>query len=262
MPPVGWPVVGYTRVYYAGDTVVGGLPGQRLAEQHAEQAWGSQDIYSYQHPTAMITRASNGVVHVWSMELETWDTLYWFGAAPGDGWQRAHDVPFVGNPSDWIEVTDTTTVVIDGVPLRQLTVEQVCDGTYINWGGTITDRLGYYTPFYFPESCTTESGIWELRCYSDNEIDFAYGSPCDFLLSIASSADPDIGVFPNPGTDHFSISLAQGPHIITLFDALGQQVVQQRSGSGQFVVDTRSLPSGIYTVQFNEGGRPLRWVKE
>ncbi|MBK8497536.1 MAG: T9SS type A sorting domain-containing protein [Flavobacteriales bacterium] len=264
-PTVGWPVEGYTRVYYAGDTVLDGITGQRLAEQHAEQAWGSQDIFYYLHPAAMITASSNGVVFIWSTQVETWDTLFWFLAEPGDRWQRAHDVPIVGNPSDWIEVIDTTTIIVDGVPLRQLTVEQVCDGTWVNWGGTITERLGYWTPFYFPAACSTESGIFELRCYSDNEIDFAYGLPCDLFLSVTTNQDPGLEPFPNPGSSNFTLSLPMGSYTIALFDATGRRVYEQRCGGGPTSIPTAHLFRGMYVVlvtDVNDRMQRMKWSKE
>ncbi len=261
-PPMGWPAEGYTRVYYAGDTVVGGQSAQRLAKQHAVQSWGSEYVYSYLQPAEMLTYEENGVVYLWSTQIEIWDTLFWFAAEPGDRWQRAHDVLIGGNPSDWIEVLDTSAIVVDGTSLRQLMVEQVCDGAWVNWSGTITERLGYWTPFYFPAACSTESGIWELRCYSDNEIDVTYGSPCDVFLSIATSVDPGSGPFPNPGTDYFTLTLPPGPHTVVLVDATGRVVLRQRANDQLATIDTTPLLPGIYGVHVDGGPATLRWVKE
>lgn len=241
--------------------MVGGVTGQRLARQHAEQAWGSPNIYYNLNPAAMITAFSNGVVFIWSMEAGTWDTLFWFSAEPGDRWHRAHDVPIDGNPSDWIEVIDTTTIIVDGIPLRQLAVEQVCDGTWVNWSGPITERFGYATPFYFPPACATESGIWELRCYSDNEIDFSYGSPCDVFLSATTSVDPGLALYPNPGGNQFTVQLMPGVHAITLIDAAGREVLHLRTSEQSPVIGTTELAPGLYLVRVGDQA-PLRWVKE
>jgi len=241
------------------------MTGQRLARQHAEQAWGSPNIsYSFE-PAAMLTAFSNGVVYIWSPEVETWDTLFWFAAQPGDRWQRAHDVPIEGNPSDWIEVIDTMTIVIDDVPMRRLHVEQVCDGIWVDWAGTITERLGYVTPFYFPMACSSESGIWTLRCYSDDQIDFAYGLPCTIFLSTTSILEPVLALFPNPGTTHFTLDLPPGPHTITLFDATGRMVQHQRTTDARPVIATEALPAGVYRIIVrDEQGAAMgaTWVKE
>ncbi len=209
----------------------------------------------------MLTYEENGVVYIWSVQVETWDTLFWFAADPGDRWQHAHDVSIDGNQSDWIDVVDTSIIVHDGVPLRQLQVEQVCGGQWVNWGGVITERIGYWTPFYFPATCSTESGIWELRCYSDNEIDVTYGSPCDVFLSIASSDEAVYTLFPNPGTDHFALTLPPGAHSVSLSDATGRLALKLRTSDQRATVGVAHLLPGMYFLRVDEQLQPARWVK-
>ena len=264
-PPPFWPVLGYDRVFYAGDTIVGGISGQRLSRQHAERSWSDPTIYYYMIPTAMITALENGVVLLWSDQLAEWDTLFWFSAQPGDRWHRAHDIPIPGNPGDRIEVVDTSTMIVDGVALRQLHVEQVCNDQWVNWAGTITERLGYWTPFYFPGACSTESGIWGLTCYNDVELHFQPGEACDVFLSQSERSELRIAPFPNPGTDHFALQLPSGMHTITVLDTQGRSVLNSRSTDGSANVDTRSLHAGIYLVQIIDPNGSMgvhRWVKE
>jgi hypothetical protein len=69
-------------------------------------------------------------------------------------------------------------------------------------------------------------------------------------------------IYPNPGTDHFSLSLSPGPHSVKLFAVTGRLMHQQRISDEHATIDTAHLPSGVYLVKVDEGVQPLRWVKE
>jgi hypothetical protein len=72
-------------------------------------------------------------------------------------------------------------------------------------------------------------------------------------------------VFPNPGTTHFTLTLQPDPHTITLFDATGRMVLEQRNAEERPVIGTEHLPAGVYriTVRDERGGlMGAMWVKE
>lgn len=48
--------------------------------------------------------------------------------------------------------------------------------------------------------------------------------------------------FPDPGSDHFILQLPAGPHTITLFNAAGRRVLQQRTSETRPVIATAALP--------------------
>lgn len=78
-------------------------------------------------------------------------------------------------------------------------------------------------------------------------------------------ASKALTVFPNPGTDHIALDLPPGPHTITLFDATGRMVLQQRSADARPVITTQALPAGLYRIAVsNEQGAVMgaTWVKE
>src|SRR5690242_21716955 len=66
-----WPTTGFSRVYYAGDTIVGGIAGQRLGSQVTAVYAGDTTIHHFATATAMITSYNNGVVSVWSTDSLT-----------------------------------------------------------------------------------------------------------------------------------------------------------------------------------------------
>ena len=72
-------------------------------------------------------------------------------------------------------------------------------------------------------------------------------------------------LFPNPGKDQVTLSLPPGPNIITLFDATGRMVLQQRTTDARPVIATEVLPAGLYRITLrDERGAVLgaTWVKE
>ena len=71
--------------------------------------------------------------------------------------------------------------------------------------------------------------------------------------------------FPNPGTTHFTLDLPPAPHTITLFDATGRMVLQQRTTDTRSVIATEALPAGLYRIAVrDEQGAMMgaTWVKE
>jgi len=69
----------------------------------------------------------------------------------------------------------------------------------------------------------------------------------------------------NPGTTHFSLDLPPGPHSITLFNAMGRKVLQQRITDARPVIATEGLPAGLYRISVRDaqgGVMGATWVKE
>ena len=74
-----------------------------------------------------------------------------------------------------------------------------------------------------------------------------------------------LSVFPNPGTIDLTLNLSPGPHTITLFEAMGRIVLQQRTADARPVINTEALPAGLYRISVsNEQGAVMgaTWVKE
>ena len=166
-----------------------------------------------------------------------------------------------------LTVLDTSTVVIDGTPLRQLLIQRG------NWDwmppDTLRERIGFSFSYLNGWSWFLTDQPWTgLRCYQDAQIGYsAPGVPdCGFTLSVDGAAmRASATVFPNPGTTYFTLSLPPGPHTITLFDATGRMVFTQRTTEERPVIGTEKLPAGLYriTMQSEQGGSmSTSWVKE
>jgi Secretion system C-terminal sorting domain len=260
-PPPG-PVIGYSHVVYEGDTIVGGRQAQILSE---DAAWYDLSTQSGTHSftaVSTITSVAGGVVSSWGSTINgwEWDTLYVFDAIIGDHWNSPHTI---GEPG-WLEVLDTSHVIEDGVPLRVVDLGHMCfgDTTLIT---QITERRGGPFELYLVMPCTGPvDDLWTLTCYRDVEVgppDLASCIPI-VPLDVPEVSNVPPTLFPNPGTDQFTLDLSAGPHLIILFDALGRAVLRQRTTEERATIGTAHLPSGIYTVRVDADPRPMHWVKE
>lgn len=248
---------GVQRVEYTADTLLGGFTAQRLDQTDVVAPWGTTN-YTVYPSFPLFTRHDNEVVFIWDNN-SAYDTLFWFGAVPGDHWNAAG---WPDGSNIMVTVMDTATEVVDGVPLRRLVVEPL-PGWPLD---TVYERIGglhlHINAFNWYVTDVPYDGLW---CYIDQDIDFAMPgvSDCGYTLSVqdmpgAHKAWP----FPNPGSDHFSLELPPGPHTITLFDATGRAVLRLRTNSERTLVRTEQLKPGLYVVRVDEDLRPLRWVKE
>lgn len=245
---------GVERVEYVGDTVVGGQLAQRLLQTEVVRSMGSSEYVSTSY-SSLYTYLNNGVVYLWD-DYSGYDTLMWFNAAPGQRWNAP------GGSSMYLEVLDTATVLMEGVPLKRLIV-----GSDYDWfTDTLYERIGFLDLYLAGWSWGATDMPWTgLMCYEDDNFSFTKPgvNECGFTLSVPEQlAGTTMLPLPNPGSDHFSLSLPSGPHTITLLDAMGRVVHQQRVNDDHAMIQTAHLPSGIYLVKVDEALRPVHWVKE
>ncbi|MCB0793746.1 MAG: T9SS type A sorting domain-containing protein [Flavobacteriales bacterium] len=253
---------GYTEYTYTGDTLFEGRTSQKIT------ATGYFTDYIINPPTTIpvndvrYTSLENDVVFLWTNMSGTWawDTLYWFGAVPGDKWFPAGADSVCGpEPMDYMFlVTDTTTILIDGVPLRQLTVEP---GTF-----QLTERLGSPRQVFdeFPFCLIVEYGEL-IRCYSDQDINYQnpnWNDACDVGVGIEGrSGSLAPAVHPTPGHDRFTIQVPTGIQQLHVFDLTGRSIFAGPVVNG-IPVDASSWPPGSYLLCLPEMGTTFRWVKE
>ncbi len=257
---------GYGQYVYVSDTTVGGQLAHRIDAQGAMSMAGQTPVDHWSQPIAAITAQIGDVVALWSNTEQAWDTLFWLGAVPGDSWIRRGGPNGDCDPLDSLVIVDTTTVVYDGLPLRRWTVEQRSNGMSM-FTETFTERLGWTMNFSPYPACIIWDGPVGMRCYSDQDISVNFtGLGCETLVGINDhAAILRLSVLPNPGTTHFTLDLPPAPHTITLFDATGRLVLQERTSEALPVIATEALPTGLYriAVRDEQGGvMGTTWVKE
>jgi len=230
---------------------------------HAEgYDWLMQQIFSWDHGP-YYTSIDGDLVSLWTGN--SFDTLYHFGASIGDHWHM--NVPVGTDPIVEITVMDTGTVVIDGIPLRSLAISS--DGWWP--GDTIVERLGTMHQQLVPWSMSVTDHLnGPLRCYLDVDINYQVPSwlfGCESWLGGEALAHDSrhASLFPNPGTDHFSIQLPSGLNTITVYDAVGRSVLTQRATGGTTVINAVYLPTGPYLVRTmleDHTRMRHRWMKQ
>lgn len=253
------------RIYrYTGDTVVGGHSAQHLLVVDQYINPNTQQVDTFWLPVHVLTRLNDDVVWLWSELQQAWDTMYWYGAAPGDSWAPPFALPDeceLSGTGDLVHVLDTGTVDVDGMLLQYWDVD-------LGWyDGRIIERLGWsvaFTPF---PGCWWDV-VYSLTCYSDNVIAYETvpgQNSCFLITGMHLEEKGRIVLFPNPGTTHFTLDLPPGPHTITLIDAMGRVVLQERTTDARPVIATEALPGGLYriTVRGAQGGvMSAPWIKE
>jgi hypothetical protein len=248
---------GVHRIEHTGDTLIDGHQAQRLTHWvHYGGGWG-QPALQTAHWNDLFTYEENGVVFLKSDWFQGFDTVMWFSAAPGDRW----DAPGI---EDWaFVVLDTTTILLDGLPLRQLIVQMEPQDLFPV--DTLRERIGFQWFFINPvESMLIDGNYAGLRCYQDDELFHAMPnvSDCGYTMSVQAGAqEPRASIFPNPGTDHFNVALPPGAHVIRLCDAIGRELLNLRALGPNVRVDTAIFLAGIYFIGVDDQ-RPERWVKE
>lgn len=259
---------GYRYRTCLGDELVGGWPAQRfhttgihVTSFFLDTTW--VNFYQY-------TYTQDSIVYVPS-NLDPsfpWDTLMRLDAVPGDHWFPPNHWIYCGASAGtfgmW-QIADTGHAVVSGAPLRWWDANVLGQWGLPVWTMRYYERLGWINGFVpFPACAIVENGE-VLRCYSDNQI--LWSTPgaeslCDISLGLLSGSSPPGVPYPNPGNDHFTLSLPPGPHSITLIDATGRTVLQVPVIGSPAVIGTTQVTPGLYMLRVDEGLQPVRWVKE
>lgn len=218
-----------------------------------------------QQDQPIITHGQGDLVRIWDQANNVFDTLAWFSAVPGDRWNVPH-YEFAG--ACHFEVLDTGTRVVAGIPLRFLVVEEPIVMGFVD---TLFERIGFERFYVRPiETMLLDFTTAGLVCYRDDVLGQFEGEwpwhPCDFSLSLQEETTLHAQVFPNPGTDRFTLILPPGTHTIALFDATGREVLRTHGAGGPTIVDCSALAPGLFIYQaVDRAGISAQagiWIKE
>ena len=249
---------GYRVLQYVQDTTIGGQPAQQLSNTWYRLIAGVLDpLNSFKFHTYQ----AGDVVYCKTELSQPWDTLYWFGAVPGDHWHFAGFTD--SDPCDRLLVTDTGHVTVGGLSLRYLDYEQDSAGVWVV--RRITERFGDDYTFWPQPQCGLNEVKRGLRCYADDDLGLVSTGivpACDYTNSIGERAGAAAwSVSPNPAPDGFVFQGTTGNHRAQVFDATGHLVADLTLVSGSRV-DATAWPAGTYVLRLVDEGVDLRWVKE
>jgi hypothetical protein len=257
---------GVRRAYYAGDTLINGLQCQRIDQTIIayEPVFPFGSAFTLQD-APIITHGQSDLVRIWDQVNNVFDTLAWFSAVPGDRW-GVPEYEFAG--ACYFEVLDTGTKVVAGIPLRYLVVEEPIVMGFVD---TLYERIGFEIFYLRPiETILLDFTTSGLVCYRDDVIGQYDGwlqqHPCDLTLSMNADEDAlNAQLFPNPGSDHFTMQLPPGPNMMIMCDALGRSVLSKRANGGNVEVDASDLPPGNYvvrTITASGSATHAQWIKQ
>jgi hypothetical protein len=92
--------------------------------------------------------------------------------------------------------------------------------------------------------------------YLDGEINAGCGTWGIEAPEPVGGADQNVEVFPNPAKDRINIRFAEvGEASVSLYDMTGRLVYSNDSNTQAFVISTRGLSQGIYTLVTHWGGK-------
>lgn len=82
-------------------------------------------------------------------------------------------------------------------------------------------------------------------------------------LSVAQNAKENVVIFPNPAKNQITIKGEfDSNESITIYNLLGQKVIERNSISNEERIDVSKLESGVYTIYFNACKSSYKFVKE
>ncbi|MBK6882717.1 MAG: T9SS type A sorting domain-containing protein [Flavobacteriales bacterium] len=260
-------VGGYTRFTYIGDTLMDGAIAQKLHKHLVEYNYILGEIVESDLPMDFTT-VEDDLVSIWNGQY--FDTLYWFGAAPGDRWSFSMDPvlwPDTAPTPHYIDVMDTGSTIVDGIVLRYL---QVYNSNLWSAPGSldvIFERIGSVYEFLVPNNAIWVDGIaGPLRCYSDDQINFQspnWNGSCDYVTGIWDKEPrSNVTIFPHPCTDRLTLSGITPGSQIELFDGLGRNVFTGQALGEPFHFDASTLAPGLYQVRIRNGEQVISWIKE
>lgn len=146
-------------------------------------------------------------------------------------------VPYVSDT--WFTVThvidldnSTNTMYIDGT--------QVMSDIYGSSSITLSTKLGSID--FFSIDANTEM-------YVDNVV-FSQGN----TMGTEDFSAQNFSIYPNPINDVLNIRSAEVVDAITVYNLLGETIIQTQPGTMSPSIDTRSLSSGVYLVKVEIGG--------
>ncbi len=214
-------------------------------------------------------------------------TLFDFEAEIGDWWviPQTFDAFGVCDSIGYVQVDSLSTVIINGMELRQLHVSPK-DESHWGWGNNgydiLTEKIGSMYWYLFPE-VTMNCGVADLfeggpfRCYEDNQLGLYSVLTQGYCDSIHTGIEEHlkkdaISTYPNPFTTSTTIEheLTEPSQVqLSIYNAIGEEVytIEDRmmpQGKHSFTWSADRLPEGMYyaVLRSGEGVSVVKIVKQ
>ncbi|MGV9013548.1 MAG: T9SS type A sorting domain-containing protein [Flavobacteriales bacterium] len=199
---------------------------------------------------------SNDSMYYFNEDLQQYQLLFRWNAVPGDTWSTPISQGAFRDTLDWA-VSDTGHVIIGGVSLRTLTVDQNSRQweLFCPLGGVITEQLGGSAPFTWIYAACDGETYNGLRCYEENIFPMPEPPPPP-PISWLNPQYPQCGLVTAvqelSGKGGFTVSpsvvLAGQPFSITLTPGTVDPFMRSWDSTGRLVLEHAVTPSGAFTL--------------
>ena len=252
---------GYVNLSYTGDTIILGIPSQKISLTYnyvnfqsgeiGESFWGNEYTYADQD-------------HVYQLIGDEFKVLYDFTVQTGDTivvhYYYDFPVPEECDSLGRALVTESGTEIINNMELRWYTIETFENSPNV-LNGKIIERIGNSTGYIFsqPANCVF---FWEqyggpFRCYSDNEFNEyknpSYDDPCDFITGIDVFTKTNLGfqLYPNPTNGKASLTINSNKIAkwVRVYEVSGRLVLQEPIVESSLQLDVSGLVPGMYLLE-------------
>jgi hypothetical protein len=250
---------------YIGDSLFQGLPCQHIRANLYCTINGALQ----QYPAASyFTTTSPDLIRAWNHLSMTFDTLVWFGAAPGASWSIHGSVDQYR-----INVLDAGASMVNGIELRHVVVSG--DPSWLGYSpDTIRERVGALQLFSPWPTMTyqVDGSNGPLWCYQDDL--WSYLSPygtvsCDQPLAVQDVIDGslvhELKVYPLPLQDEMFVEYPSlvGAGILQVWDACGrlELTLPVAAGSQSMRVKLPNIRAGFHIVRLAGDIDGQRWIE-
>ena len=167
------------------------------------------------------------------------------------------------NSNAAVQVTRIVSVVDTTVPVITLTGEPTVTievgATYTEQGATATDNydpaltvvvggdtvdtttLGTYTVTYNVSDASGNAAVEVTRTVTVTEV-----------LGLDSTEINSVSIYPNPTTSKWTVESSRVINTLTLFNLLGQKVLEQTVNDKKVNIDASNLKTGVYMLKVNK----------
>lgn len=260
----GYSTEGFILDEYVGDTLIGGMVAQKINGTRLYREQGSTEPYAQGSAGTKFTYSQDGVVFIQYDNPfganNAFDTLFWFGADPGDQWMAPDGILR-------FTVLDTATVLLYGESLRRLAVV-VADADNVHFASdTLYERIGLLYGYSFsPSAYMADEVSIGFRCYQDNMFSFTRPDMpnCDFAVGLPEWANSGATIWPNPSYGRLHVDTGRpGATELHVVDRMGRTVHHSTILGAEVEHDLHHLAQGAYwiLIRYPDGDQVRKWIK-
>ena len=162
-----------------------------------------------------------------------------------------------------VQASRTVSVVDTTVPVITLTGEPTVTtevgATYTEQGATATDNYDT-TLTVVVGGDTVDTAIVDTYTVTYNVSDASGNAATELtrtvtvteVLGLESTEINSVSIYPNPTTSKWTIESSRGINTLTLFNLLGQKVLEQTVNDTKVNIDASNLKAGVYMLKVNK----------